>query len=177
MDSTLEVLNFIIALGGVVLFFGAVVCAFDLYGKNKTLEKLVSAYGLSVAFVLTLAGSVMTLVYSEIFGFIPCGLCWLQRVFLYPQVFLLGVALYTKDKNVAKYGIALSIPGIIISLYQHYLQMGGAEFVTCPTTGDGADCSERILFEFGFMTFPLVSTALFVFLVVLYVYISNTKQS
>ena len=117
----------------------------------------------------------MTLVYSEIFGFIPCGLCWLQRVFLYPQTLLLAVALYRKDKTVALYGIALSIPGVFVSLYQHYLQMGGIEFITCPVTGVGADCAERILFEFGFMTFPLMSTFLFTFLIALYWYLWKTK--
>jgi disulfide bond formation protein DsbB len=117
----------------------------------------------------------MTLIYSEVFGFIPCGLCWLERIFLYPQVILLGVALATKDKVVSKYGIALSIPGMLVSLYQHYLQMGGAEFITCPVIGAGADCAERILFEFGFMTFPLMSAFLFAFLIALYLYILKTR--
>ena len=117
----------------------------------------------------------MTLVYSEAFGFVPCGLCWLQRVFLYPQVFILGMALFYKEKIAARYGLMLSVPGLIISLYQHYLQMGGNEFLPCPASG--GDCAKRIMFEFDFVTFPLVSAFLFLFLIVLYIYILKTRTS
>jgi disulfide bond formation protein DsbB len=171
MQSTIEILNFILAIGGVAMAFGAVVLLFDLKSKNYSLSVLVNSFGLFGAFALTSVSTIMTLVYSEIFGFVPCGLCWLQRVFLYPQVILLGMALWNKDKTVTKYGIGLSIPGVVVSLYQHYLQMGGAELVGCPTAGAGADCAERILFEFGFMTFPLMSAFLFLFLIALYYYI------
>lgn len=171
MQETIEVLNFILALGGVGLFLGALLLGFDYVSKNKTLEHLVEKYALLGAFVLTMSGSIMTLVYSEVFGFVPCGLCWLQRICLYPQALMLALAWYTKDRAFLKYGILLSIPGIIVSLYQHYLQMGGSEFVTCPSVGGAADCAERILFEFGFMTFPLMSTALFTFLIALYGYL------
>lgn len=173
MQETIELLNFVLALGGVGLAFGAIVIAFDVFSKNFSLKLLIEKWWMLGAFALTLSGSAMTFLYSEVFGFVPCGLCWLQRVFLYPQVFLLGVALRYKDPLVARYGIALSIPGVIVSLYQHHLQMGGSEIVGCPTSG--GNCSERILFEFGFMTFPLMSAFLFLFLIALYVYILKTK--
>jgi disulfide bond formation protein DsbB len=164
------------ALCGIGIAFASAILLFDIYSKNKSLETIVRGYGLIIAFIVTLGSSVTTLIYSEIFGFIPCGLCWLQRVFLYPQVFLLALALYRKDKGIALYGIVLSIPGLVVSLYQHYLQIGGAEFITCPKAGADANCAERILFEFGFMTFPLLSAILFTFLIVLYYYIHRTNS-
>jgi hypothetical protein len=176
MTLVIEQLNFLLALGGIILLLSSVILAFDLYTKNFTLKPLIDKYALVVAFLLTLDASATTLLYSEVFGFIPCGLCWLQRVFLYPQVILLAVALYTKDKTVALYGIALSIPGVLVSLYQHYLQMGGSEFIACPTAGTGTNCAERILFEFGFMTFPLMSAFLFLFLIALYTYTLNIRN-
>ncbi len=174
MQETIESINFLLALGGLGLAFGTFVLMFDLVSKNFSLKSIVDAWWMVAVFLLTLGGSVMTLVYSEIFGFVPCGLCWLQRVFLYPQVFLLAVACTYKDTNVARYGIALSLPGLIVSLYQHYLQMGGSSIVGCPTSG--GDCAERILFEFGFMTFPLMSAFLFLFLIAVYVYVLKTKD-
>lgn len=174
MTETLETLNFFLALGGVALLLGAVVLVFDLY-TSRTFQRHVERFGLKLAFILALAGSIMTLVYSEVFGFVPCGLCWLQRIFLYPQVFVLGAGLYVKDKTVALYGLVLAIPGAVIALYQHYIQMGGTELVGCPTAG--GDCSTRFLFEFGFMTFPLMSAGLFIFLMVLYFYILKTRPS
>jgi disulfide bond formation protein DsbB len=176
MENIIPLFNTLFALGGIGIAFASAILLFDLYSKNKSLEGLVSLYGLAAAFLITLASSITTLVYSEIFGFIPCGLCWLQRVFLYPQVLLLAFALYTKDKRVALYGIVLSVPGLIVSLYQHYLQMGGSEFITCPKAGAGANCAERIMFEFGFVTFPLLSAILFTFLIVLYFYIHKGEN-
>lgn len=175
MENLIALLNYFLAIGGLILCGAACIFFFDIYSKNMTLGKLVKAYGLIGALGITVASTAMTLVYSEIFGFVPCGLCWLQRIFLYPQVALLCVAIFYKDKFVARYGIALSLCGILVSLYQHYLQMGGKEIVTCPIVQAGADCAERILFEFGFVTFPLISAFLFIFLTALYVYILKTR--
>jgi disulfide bond formation protein DsbB len=176
MQETIELLNFILALGGVAMAFGAIVLFYDLKSKTFSLRNPVTHFGLLGAFAISAVSMVMTFVYSEVFGFVPCGLCWLQRVFLYPQVILLGMALWRKDKNIAVYGIGLSIPGLVISLYQHYLQMGGSELIGCPTAGAGANCAERILFEFGFMTFPLMSAFLFLFLIALYYYLLKIQN-
>jgi len=167
MSPLVEQLNFFLAVGGVGLFLGAAILLFDLY-TNRSLASLVSRFGMTIAAFLTIGGAGMTLLYSDVFGFVPCGLCWLQRIFLYPQALITTTAVFIKDKTAALYGIVLSVPGIIIALYQHYLQMGGTEVVGCPSAG--GDCAQRILFEFGFMTFPLLSASMFVFLIALYWY-------
>lgn len=174
MSEIIALSNLILAIGCVVLFLGSAILIFD-YKVKHDLKAIIARWGLLFAFLLTAGSTIMTLIYSEVFGFTPCGLCWLQRIFLYPQAFILGTAVFAKDKTAALYGIVLSIPGLIIALYQHYLQMGGSEFVTCPTTY-GGDCAERTLFEFGFVTFPLMSASLFLFLIVLYFYIRKTKS-
>jgi len=173
MEVTIELIeqiNFVLALGGVALFLGAAVLIFDYY-QSRALAPLVERWGMAGSLLLVLGGSIMTLIYSEIFGFVPCGLCWLQRVALYPQVLILATANYLRDTRAVIYTSVLSVFGILIGLYQHYLQMGGSEFITCPAAGADSNCAERILFEFGFMTFPLLSVALFTFLLALNFYI------
>lgn len=170
-----DTLNFYLALGGALLFLGSAILTFDLF-TSRSLEVLVKKWGMLLLFLLTLGASAMTLVYSEIFGFVPCSLCWFQRIFLYPQMLLFGAATYWKDTLAARYAIIFSIPGFIIALYQHYLQMGGGEFVPCPVDGAEADCSVRILFEFGFMTFPLMSAGLFLFIIAMSVYLLRTRN-
>jgi hypothetical protein len=54
--------------------------------------------------------------------------------------------------------------------------MGGIEFVKCPVAGVGADCAKRFMFEFGFITFPLLSGIAFLFLTILYIYILKTRE-
>ncbi len=176
MIETIQNINYILALGGLLGIVLIPLIIFDLRTK-KVLAPLIREWGIAFALLISFKSTVMTLVYSEYFGIVPCGLCWLERIALYPQVLLLAVALYYKDLLIARYGIALSIFGLVVSLYHHYIQMGGSQFIKCPAVGDGVDCAKRFFFEFDFMTFPLMSAILFTFLIVLYTYILKTRPT
>lgn len=167
MTESVALLNTISSYGGLMLLLGSGILWFDLC-TTRTLKALVQSYASWGMMALSTLGVLMTLVYSEVFGFVPCGLCWLQRIFLYPQPIILVAGIYQKDARVHLYSMVLSVPGCVIALYQHYLQMGGTEFVGCPASG--GDCAQRILFEFGFMTYPLLSALLFFFLFTLAFY-------
>ena len=136
----------------------------------QDISGLLSRWGLWLAFLLTLGATALTLYYSEVLGFAPCGWCWVQRVFLWPQVLLFAIALYKQERAVVDFSIAFSIFGGIAALYQHYLQMGGGALIPCPASGAG-DCAQRILFEFGYITFPLMAATIFAFLIVLMLFI------
>jgi disulfide bond formation protein DsbB len=141
--------------------FPGIVPAADFLGKR----------GLWIGFFLSLFGVAISLFYSEVLGILPCGLCWLQRVFLYPQVLLFAVAIWKWDYHVADYSIVLSVFGGAVSLYQHYLQMGGTSILPCPAVTTGADCAQRYLFELGYITFPLMSFSVFAFLIILMLFV------
>lgn len=169
MIETLQSLNHVLGLGSILVIIATVVLVTDL-ATRRILAPYVSEWGLFVACMATIASVVLSLVYSEYFGIIPCGLCWLGRVALYPQAILSGTALFSHDKKfMPLYGIILSVFGLIVGAYQHFIQMGGGEFIACPVSG--GDCARRFFFEFDFMTLPLVSVILFAFLIVLYVYL------
>ncbi len=133
--------------------------------------QLLSRWGLWIGFALSVFGIAATLFYSEVLGLAPCGWCWFQRIFLYPQAVLFAIALYKKDRAAADYSIGLSILGGIVALYQHYLQMGGSALVGCPSNPGPADCAQRFMFEFGYITFPFASFSLFAFLIVLMLFV------
>jgi disulfide bond formation protein DsbB len=172
MIETIQSLNHTLAILGLVGIIATALLIFDLYTERR-LQKYVAQWGMKFALLATLASSAMTLLYSEVFGILPCGLCWFERVALYPQVLLIATAIYIKDSRMPIYGIGLSVFGLVISLYHHYIQMGGSQFVKCPVSG--VDCSKRFFFEFDFMTFPLMSAILFLFLIILYRYILKGK--
>jgi hypothetical protein len=94
---------------------------------------------------------------------------------LWPQVLIVLTAIYFKERFAPRHGIVLSFAGLIISLYHHYIQMGGSQFVACPAAGAGADCAKRFFFEFGFITFPFMAAVLFAFLIALYTYILKIR--
>ncbi|KPC98964.1 Disulfide bond formation protein C [Geobacillus sp. BCO2] len=70
----------------------------------------------------SLIATLGSLYFSEVLGFIPCDLCWFQRIFMYPQVIILGIAIVRKDAAAARYSFTLSLIGGGISLYHYGLQ-------------------------------------------------------
>ena len=77
-------------------------------------------------------------------------------------------------RDVACYSIALSILAGSAALYPHYLQMGGTSVLPCPASGAG-DCAQRIIFEFGYITLPLMAATLFAFLIVLMLFVRRRQ--
>ncbi len=173
-------LNFLVALGTVALQIGAVLLlVLYFFRKQPALAPFADfagTWGLAVGFLLALAATVMSLVYSEYYGIIPCGLCWLQRVFIYSQVVVFGVALFLKDMRAAWYSIWLSVFGALVALYQHYMQMTGGHDLPCPASGVG-DCGKRFIYEFDYITFPLVAFSAFAFLIVLMLFVLERDRN
>ena len=83
---------------------------------------------------------------------------------------LFAVALYKQERAVADFSIAFSIFGGIAALYQRLPANGGGALIPCPASGAG-DCAQRILFEFGYITFPLMAATIFAFLIVLMLFV------
>jgi len=136
--------------------------------------EFVGRQGLRIAFALVFGAFAMSLYYSEVLGFTPCGLCWVQRIFMYSQLVLLGVALWKNETRIADYSIALSVCGAIVALYNHYLQMGGNAVIPCPASG-GGDCAQRFFFELGYITFPLLGFTIFASLIILMLFVRRSR--
>lgn len=175
---TLETTNYLLALGTVLMQVVTVgLLALYIFRKREEFAAVVAfvqRWGLWLAFFATLAGSALTLFYSEVLGIPPCPLCWIQRAFLYPQVVLFGIALWKKDARIALISIVLSTLGFAVALYHHALQMFPDAL---PCLAQGAVCAQRHIFEFGYITFPMMAVSLFAFLVVLMLLVrrSNTN--
>lgn len=176
-----EQLNFLVAIGtlGMQMLAIGLLSVFLLRKKLPDLAPVVDfteRFGMHFAFLIALASTAMSLYYSNALGFVPCWLCWLQRIFIYPQVVLFGMAIWKKDSKIADYSIALSIVGAIIALYQHYIQIGGHSLVPCPVNPGAGDCAQRILFEFGYITFPLVAFITFSLVIVLMLFVRKRSS-
>lgn len=71
---------------------------------------------LAFAWIVALVATLGSLYYSEVRLFLPCELCWYQRIFMYPQALLLGLALFRNDLGIWPYSLLLSMVGGSISL-------------------------------------------------------------
>ncbi len=184
MIST-DVIDQLLSLGvlmmdvGLLVFFGIFI-GFVLTRKtgmfwNNPLVKLIGKNGRVLAFMVIFAGVAGSLFFSNIVLLPPCELCWYQRVFLYPQLFIVGYGILKNDRRVGEYSILLSVIGIIIAIYHYYLQMGGAPFTTC---GLGeVSCSEIQFIRYGFITIPVMSLTAFAAIIVSMVLYKKTTRS
>ena len=160
-----------IAMQIALVAFLAVYFLRSRYPFAQDISDSVSKFGLWIGLALSAGGWVLASYYSGVLGFEPCPLCWWQRIFLFPQAILFALALWKRDRTIADYSIALSIIGGGIALYHHALQTVGAGILPCPATG--VSCAQRIIFEFGYITFPLIAASLFALLIVVMLFVKK----
>lgn len=112
------------------------------------------------AWFVSLVATSGSLYFSEIKGFIPCDLCWFQRIFMYPLVVILGIGTFQSDTSVKKFVLPLSIVGSIISLL-HYLEQKVPGFGGIKPCVSGIPCSAEYINWFGFITIPFLALLAF----------------
>lgn len=138
-----------------------------LYLLNKNALRLI--------FVISLTATAGSLFYSEVAGYIPCELCWYQRIFMYPQVFMAGLALYKNDIKITRYSLLLSVIGGLISLYHSYITYWVRETDICSIAG-GVSCLRRYVFELGYITIPLMALTAFILIIAISISRLNMKK-
>ncbi|RDI96213.1 disulfide bond formation protein B [Meiothermus sp. QL-1] len=77
---------------------------------------------LAFAWLVALVATLGSLYYSEVRNFIPCTLCWYQRIAMYPLALLLGLAVWRNDPGIRPYALSLSLLGLFWSSY-HLLEL------------------------------------------------------
>jgi disulfide bond formation protein DsbB len=122
-------------------------------------ETVWSQYGPYLAFGTALAATLGSLYYSEIAGFVPCTLCWYQRILMYPLTLILLVGILKHDRGVLDYVLPFSILGIGVSTYHYLIQVG--VIPRSPACAVGIPCGLRYVNYFGFLTIPLMALAAF----------------
>ena len=102
--------------------------------------------------------------YSEFMDYVPCVLCWGQRIFMYSLAVVLTVGAVRNDIGVRAYGLALALPGAGIAAYHTWLQAYPRVTSFCT---DDAPCAERVVWEFGFVSMPLMALSGFLLVITL----------
>ncbi len=131
---------------------------------------------LLLGLVSIIVATVGSLFYSEIASLPPCSLCWIQRILMFPQIIIIGFALYYESHKAVRLSAILSVLGIMFAGYHAYLQYGwGASGLLCSLFG-GISCSQRYFLEFGYITMPIMSLTIFVLLLLLTTFIHIPKD-
>jgi disulfide bond formation protein DsbB len=152
----------VVAMVGFVLLLLGRIAAL----RSPAVARVVTAVdgaALWLAFLVAATATLGSLYFSEVADYVPCQLCWYQRILMYPLAVLLLVAAIRDDRSVRWYVGPLAAIGAVISAYHYLIEWrpsleGGA-------CGVGPSCADIWFREFGFVT--LAAMALIGFLAIL----------
>jgi len=161
---------------GIILFLILLVSGIR---SNKKFEKhfgFLKKKSLLIAFIVALTATLGSLFFSGIANYQPCELCWFQRIFMYPQVLVLGIALWKKDWSVSKYVIPMSVIGVLIAGYQ-YIRSTIAKAASAGTcSAIGPSCFVDYFKNLGYVTIPLMAFTAFVIIILMAFYWSKKDK-
>lgn len=131
--------------------------------RGNRFVTLLDRYSLPLLLLFALVATGGSLYFSEIAHWTPCKECWFQRIFMYPQVPILFLALLAADRRIAPTILALCLIGSAFSVHQY---IGQVQTLLSPelaqACGDpNVDCNATEIFTFGYITIPLMALTAF----------------
>lgn len=128
---------------------------------------VLAPYALPGAFVVAVIATGGSLWFQFGAQLTPCDLCWFQRICMYPQSLLLGIAVARRDLYTARrYMAPLAACGALISTYHYQLE----RFPSQPTASCGVGqpvCSVAPFNIFNFISISYMALSAFLLIVTL----------
>ncbi|MBP7845982.1 MAG: disulfide bond formation protein B [Candidatus Pacebacteria bacterium] len=165
MPEWILISNKIMASGVLILQFISLYIIFSLLIKKDPIgiSTLVGKYFKEVGITISLMSMALSLFYSEVIGFPPCKLCVVQRFLMYPQLLFFIIAKYNPKNIFIKIPVSLSVIGFFVSIFHYLVELGiFSSSLICGATGPS--CAERYVFEFGYISIPMMAFAGFTFI-------------
>ncbi len=142
--------------------------------KGPEAAGLLGGSAIWLAFAVALVATVGSLVYSEVIHFVPCRLCWFQRIAMYPLSVILLVGAIRKEAVVKYYGLPLALIGLAVSVYHNLVQFfPSMEGGSCDPLNP---CSARSVAVFGFIDLPFMAGAGFIVIAVLLAFYTKASE-
>ena len=111
--------------------------------------------------VVSLVATLGSLYFSEVRDFVPCELCWYQRILMYPIVIMTTVAFIQKNARIALTTAVFATIGGCISLYHYGIQKLDFLSDTAPACGL-VPCTGQYINWLGFITIPFLALTAFI---------------
>lgn len=123
------------------------------------------------AFIVATIATLGSLYFSEIMLYVPCKLCWFQRIFMYPlAIYYLTVMVSNRAVNKLFVGL-MAGTGWAIALYHVVLERIPNGDAFCSN-----DCLIRWVNYFGFITIPLLSLIAFTLILLIQFVPTRSKR-
>ena len=130
------------------------------------MHSFLGTYGLYLAWLVAILATGGSLYFSEIRLFVPCSLCWYQRILMYPLVIILGLASFRQSTVIVPYVLPLSVLGMGVSLF-HYLEQKVPGFGAPAVCRSGVPCGTEYINGLGFITIPFLALVAFTLITLL----------
>jgi disulfide bond formation protein DsbB len=129
-------------------------------------RELLDPAGLWLAWIVALTCTLGSLYLSEVAHFVPCKLCWYQRICMYPLAVLLLVAALKRSTEIARATLPLVWIGAAISAY-HYLLERFPSMAGAATCDPAAPCTIVWIWRFHYLSIPGMALSGFLLIAVL----------
>lgn len=153
-------------LGTLAILVGALFRRFGSPDAFAVAREQLGRVALPLAWIIALVTTLGSLYYSKVQGYVPCELCWYQRICLYPWSVILGIAAWRRDAAIKIYAVPVLCISIAISLYHSWIQWFPPSSGTSFCTVD-APCTTKFVNEFDFVTLPFMALSAAVFMIAL----------
>ena len=147
-------------------------------GARSALRRVraeVGPAGLWPAFAIAATATAGSLYLSEIAGFLPCRLCWIQRGFMYPLALVLGIAAVVGWQRIRWFAIPWAAGGAMVStwhvLVERYPDLEGS--TSCDPDNP---CSLNWIPWNGYLTIPTMALSGFLAVIVLLALLPSTRR-
>ena len=151
---------------GAALILAALAGAGGARGPLRAIRRLLWGYELWAAFLVAAIATGGSLFFSEVAHFVPCELCWYQRICMYPLSILTLLLAYHGDHRAARYLLPLPLVGAGVSIYHLLIENKVIkEPAQCLISAPGSGCGTKWINEFGYITIPTLALTGFVLLI------------
>ena len=142
----------------------------------ESLGSDVRRVALPLAWLIAAVTMLGSLYYSRIQHYIPCELCWYQRICIYTFAVILGIAAWRRDAGVRVYAVPVLAIGAVVAAYHTWVQAYPPADGTSFCTAD-APCTLRYVWEFGFVSLPFMALSACCCMIVLLLIARPTPRS
>ena len=126
-------------------------------GPLAWIRSAIWGYELWLAFAVSAIATGGSLFFSEVAHYVPCELCWFQRIFMYPLSIVTLLAAIWGDHRVARYLLPLPVIGAGFSIYHVLVEEGVVtQSQSCLVSAPGG-CATKWIDEFGYVTIPVLA--------------------
>jgi len=125
------------------------------YDVGRRIKDFIQSRYRELGLFVSLSATLGSLYFSNVLGWTPCKLCWLQRIFIFPLPVLFSVSLFLDKDDVQDYVLPLAMIGLAIAMYHYPVQLTAMTSQGCSAVATSCDMTYTMMY--GYITVPMMA--------------------